>query len=219
MLLVAPPFFKSSVLPPEFVAASSARISGNTTVSVSKPAGTADGDFIIAFCIANTTNAAWTASPPDGSWTEITHNTDVGGRRCHLFIKQAGSSEPSSYSFVWSNSTTHRATLLTYRGGLGQADAFGSFSRNSSDTSLAPGLTAISNGTLLAFYSVDNTGTVSVSTPPSGLTERQVNVGTSGNSPCVVVYDLTPSPAGASGDHTLVWSRSDAVTAIQLQIK
>ena len=76
---------------------------GATTVSIAKPSGTANGDVLVAG-IAFVGGSDKVISPPVG-WVEfrrINNGTDVG---LSLFRKQAGSSEPTSYQWAFSNTT------------------------------------------------------------------------------------------------------------------
>ncbi len=211
MLLVALPFFKGTVAPPEFVAAATASSFGGGSISASKPTGTIEGDLMIAF--VSTVDSLGTLNSPPSGWTVET----VGGsaQRAYLLTKVAGPSEPSSYTFGWSRSGYSRATILAYRGGMGAIDVLGTISLDGT----ADGITALTAGTLLAFFSVANSGSNGVSTPPSGLTQRSLVTGGSSTRPNHAAYDLTPSPAGATGDYSIVWSSADPKRSVLIQIK
>ena len=64
-----------------------------SSVSATKPTGTASGDLLIGIFTCNAQNA----TAPSG-WAQI-HDKTIETFRCQIFYKVAGGSEPSSYAF------------------------------------------------------------------------------------------------------------------------
>lgn len=71
--------------------------------------------MLVAAVAARGTNAT-TCSPPDGSWTEILNQARSTSGRLFVYRKQAGASEPGSYTFTISTANTHAVGLLALAG-------------------------------------------------------------------------------------------------------
>jgi hypothetical protein len=83
--------------------------STTSSATCTKPAGTAQGDLMLAFLTANNQNA----TAPAG-WTEIADDV-VEIFRNQVFYKVAGASEPASYQFSVSNDTILVLTISSFR--------------------------------------------------------------------------------------------------------
>lgn len=81
-----------------------------SSVSASKPTGTASGDLLIAAFTSNSQNC----TPPSG-WTEM-FDEPIDVFRCQVFRKTAGGSEPSSYSFTVPDSAPLALSITALRG-------------------------------------------------------------------------------------------------------
>jgi type II secretory pathway pseudopilin PulG len=83
-----------------------------TTLNISKPSGTSQGDLLIA---ALSTDGRTSPSPPSG-WTAI--NVDDYGNQVTLGVwyKIAGSSEPVDYTFSWSGSRQAYGWIMRFTG-------------------------------------------------------------------------------------------------------
>ena len=74
--------------------------SSTTSISVNKPTGTAEGDFLLIFISSD--DAATTHDLPSG-FTNIYDEIDAGAQTASLYYKIAGASEPGSYSVTKSS--------------------------------------------------------------------------------------------------------------------
>lgn len=83
----------------------------NTTVTVTKPSQTADGDLMIAV----TVGPVATVTPPAG-WTLMASYVDTTAVQSNLY-KKIASSEGASYQFTWSVSSAVGAFVCSYMGG------------------------------------------------------------------------------------------------------
>lgn len=190
--------------PLTFVSSTGAGSGAAANLSINKPSGAASGDtaYVIVWYI--------------GSTPTIAGFVDEGGvattfYKFRVFSRTIDGSEGSSFTIVDATNGKNAICLL-YRGGTGAVDIIGTKSETSSATSNAPSINRGNAGVLLAGFM--NGSGWSVTTPPSGMTQRVINTAWL----VVTVYDLNPSPTGASGTKTLVWSASADVMAFQLQI-
>jgi len=95
---------------PEFVAASSTNPVTTSSITVNKPAGTQQGDLMIAVMSASV-NATFTGAT---GWTEVVDQAVSPSLR--VAYRYAGATEGSSYSFTSSPSGASKAAaILTYR--------------------------------------------------------------------------------------------------------
>ena len=100
--------------PITFVAAETNTINGNTTLTITKPVGTIDGDLMLAFiCTIGNTNH-YVSGPPAG-WTRLTCgpvNTEFN--TLEVWGKYAAS-EGANYTFVISGVDDIRGIIVSYR--------------------------------------------------------------------------------------------------------
>lgn len=169
----------------------------STSISISKPTGTVDGDLMVAY-VLGATRADITASP--SGWSEL---TAYSGNSPSIWTKVA-SSEGSSYS--WDVSGNNAGVIMTFRNAA--VDTYGTWATDETGTSI----TASESGLLLCAGS--NTSP-SVTTPPSGLT-LIASAGVA--NPSVKVYMLDPSAAGSTGTHTIGWTTAGNRNTILVQI-
>lgn len=198
---------------PEFVAsATAAGSAGGFSFSINKPTGTTEGDFMIALVFKYN----GTTGTPSG-WTEIAKTT-TGTIRYGLYLKVAGASEPSSYTFPLLDTGFYAASILTYRGGLGEVTDIGAPTQNSSSSSIsAASMSTASKGVLMAAFAGFFSGNPSVSSGPSGMTQRSARNVTDART---AIYELSPSPAGSTGSKSLSWTGvSGNNLGIQLKIR
>lgn len=95
------------------------------SLSIDKPAGAAAGDLLVAVVGARTESAQAWASPPSG-WVQV--NTAAGdGYSSSVFVKRAGASEPSSYTFSGSTSATRSGVIVCYENAGDPEDSDRSF--------------------------------------------------------------------------------------------
>lgn len=87
-------------------------VQGNSsTGTVNKPTGTASGDTLVAYILALTD----TDPTPPAGFSLVARLISGADSSLFIFAKQAGGSEPSTYSFGFSPSTFHQIFLETYR--------------------------------------------------------------------------------------------------------
>ena len=92
---------------------------GATSLTITKPAGTADGDLLIAAVSHNDDNG--TISGPSG-WIQINQGTSGSSSsadiRLSVWYKVAGGSEPTSYTWTWPSGSYREAVggIIRYSG-------------------------------------------------------------------------------------------------------
>lgn len=174
--------FLRTVRKPElsYVGISSNEVGATTTLTLSPPAGVAQGDLLIALVLYNGTDAGWSAS----GWTEV---RDASGRA--VYWKTAGASEGNS-TFTFGTTSTLSGHMIAYRNaaydvvGTTQADPAASITLSSAGS------------VVILFASRATAGSVTW----SGQTGFTTLV-TEGNlgAPSSAVYHKLNQPSGATG--------------------
>lgn len=196
---------------PSYVASASAQNSsvGNTLV-IGKPAGTADGDLMVAFMGSDGVAAAtWTG---DSGWTEIADQASIPSLRVAYKV---AASEGSSYTFTYSSATKLLGgSILTYRGGA--YDAIGSISLTSgAPTTVSPtGPSSAQQYAKLIGICMRGVATSTI-TAQSSMTQRVQD--SDGSAPSYVIADETVG-AGATGTRTFT-SSGTIIAAVLLTIQ
>jgi hypothetical protein len=183
----------------------------SASISIAKPAGTAQGDLLLAV-ISHQSGAATSMVPPTG-WTAVpnTDYSDGNNARIHAWYKFAGASEPSSYTFTMSGSSQAIAGGMLAITGASGSPINASAGQVTSTNSLyltAPSITTTAPRTLLVYGGAINTPLFI--TPPAFMRER-FDVGTSG--PYNVETEVATqavTTAGATGVRTAYVSNSGA---------
>jgi hypothetical protein len=168
------------------------------SITCSKPAGTVDGDLMIAHAYCNA--PADVITPPAG-WTVIaTKNTDITGRMT-IYYKFA-SSEGASY--IWEFDSTQRCKVSIHAfSGTAQSNpinvsAIGTVAA-SSNTIIAPTLTTTVANTLAVFIYNADSGLSITYTKDASVTQVFNSGYVVG---CVQVCTLAMAVAGATGAKT-----------------
>lgn len=192
---------------PTFVSSSVSRTTtaGNT---VTAPTGIQDGDLLVAVLF----NVDPTAEPitlPSG-WSRLTE-TETANNYFVLATKTAAS-ESGNYTFTFDQAAANSIAILVYRNAT-RVNTVGTFGNASSATATAASITPTYTGTLCAMFTNETSSTVS--TQPSGFTQRALQSGTTA---AMGVYDLANQAASATSAASLVWSASGQVAAIQFQV-
>ncbi|WP_143447674.1 hypothetical protein [Kineosporia sp. R_H_3] len=160
-----------------FVSGSTASVGPGTSLVVNKPAGTVQGQVMVA-TVSVRGNPTITA--PAG-WTQAVVTTNSTTMRQAVFTKPAGASEPATYTFSLSQSKNGVVQVDTYSGVstttpvrsvAGQLNA-------SSSTISAPSVSATAGDQVLGLFSQARSSTV---TPNTGLTKRLQVVNSTGSS-------------------------------------
>ncbi|MGY0236738.1 PQQ-dependent sugar dehydrogenase [Longispora urticae] len=133
-----------------FVAsASSGSAAGRQSVTVARPAGTANGDVMVASVVVNADDAPLTAPP---GWTEVRQGTVPGALRHAVYVRVAGAAEPAGYTWTATQVRRLAAGISSYRGVApgGPVDVSGLTVDTSADTAVeAPSVTTTVAGALL----------------------------------------------------------------------
>lgn len=138
--------------------------SGSTSLTIEKPTGTAEGDWIIIFA-AQRNNPAPTLTGPSGFTAVeqlIASQTTVG-----CWYKQAGASEPSTYTVTSNRSQEYCVAAMRITGGdstdaLENSDISG---YSAATTFTAPGVTTSVADCLILRYCAKKDGTVTITSP------------------------------------------------------
>lgn len=190
----------------KFVSSASASVFSGT-LTVDKPAGVLGGDHMIAMVWAGSSMTSLSLT----GWSSV-GSLFTGNARYAIFRRIADGSEGSSFSFTGTTGVRN-GIIVAYRGGAGLVDVLGAATIASGDTSTAASLTAAQKGILVSSFALISSG-FSVTTPPSGMVQR----GFENSFQSAAIYELAPSPAGATGAKTLVWPGASNNGGIQLQI-
>ena len=184
----------------------SATPSSGTTITVTKPSGTVDGDVLVALIVAESSTPGVTITPPAG-WTAVgsggvpSGTNRIGG----CWSRVAGGSEPANYTFSINNALIRSVGVLlryapqsptTPPGVIDAAAMAGTVTA----PGVAPSLDATGNAdTLISLFAAQTTQ----GSTPTGMIERalilQDNID-------VGVYDELLSAPGATG--TREWTGS-----------
>lgn len=177
------------------------------TVTVTKPSGTADGDYLVATC--GTRNG--TCSAPAG-WTsvgEVTYDTN----RSTIFYRIA-SSEGASYIFTNNGGASGIAVGITAITGAatGTAPTYAGQANASSSTATAPTITPAANSLIMLVCS-GNSSSISFSAPAiatsdPGLTEQYEShaPNNGGDGVATVLATGVRAQATATGSGTMTMS-------------
>ena len=184
--------------------------SGSTTITVNVPSGVANGDLLVFAMFANNT---CTISSGLSGWTsrlsDVTSSTSI-----QVYTRTA-SSEPASYSPVFSASSAVKGIILAYSGPSNSYDVIGTATKAGTNPSTAAAITATNQGLMLGVFGT-LASIATVTTPPSGMTQRILaNAGS--QIPSIAVYDMEVA-VGATAAKTLTWSFSTNTAGVQLSI-
>jgi hypothetical protein len=194
------------VLPlPTFVAAATPVGDNVASKAINKPTGTLEGDVMVT--VVHTASDR-TITPPSG-WTHI-HTSSVGDHQVAVYRKVAGASEPGSYTWGISSSTTFILHCLTYRGVDSSTPVDDEATAGSASTSSlnAPSVTTGRNRMVLVAAGFKNSTTVST---PSGTTSRSYFEGNGASTfASSRVCDFAQESAGATGAKTFSFGSTNA---------
>ena len=159
----------ASGITPAFRAAASATTTG-TTLTITKPSGTATNDVLVA-SIAVTPSTA-TITPPSG-WTLVRRMDNAGptSNSLAVYYKAAGASEPASYAWGLSGSSFTVGGIQGFTGidTASPLEVENGQSTASGTTHATPSITtSVANAMLVASHAFASSQSW---TPPSGMTE------------------------------------------------
>jgi len=151
----------------------------SASISLAKPAGTAQGDLLLAI-VSHQSGSSSNMTPPSG-WTAVPNAdySDANNARIRAWYKFAGASEPSSYTFTINSSQAIAGGILAITGASGTPinAALGQVTATNTLFLTAPSITTTAPKTLLVYGGAINTPLFI--TPPAFMHE-QFDVGTSG---------------------------------------
>lgn len=195
---------------PAFVASESTQstLASTSSVVVSKPTGTTEGDLMIMVGSCGSTRT-WTG---DTGWTEVADQGALPSVR--IAYKVAGASEPSSYTFTISSATTNgmAASILTYRGAA--YDTVGTFT-TSTNPLVLPSISPSENFSLLIATGARAAASITLGTP-TDMTARVTD--SDATLPSYIVCDQLVI-AGATGARSMSTGSTSGVSGIMLAIK
>lgn len=211
------------VLPPQQASAdsivtvnSTTNFGTGTTISVNKPAGVLNNDFLVAH--VGVTGGGHNITAPAGWTTIVSSNTTNSTTRS--FWKRIDGTEGSSFVFDSNQAIGRRlaAAIVNYRGvdtDTTPIDVTGSSNSGTSSTSVTgTSVTTVSNNAKLVgvFNAYRNDNTSVEFTPPSGMMERvdvRSNTAAATNI-AISITDEYRATAGATGDRTATASNTAA---------
>ena len=171
---------------------------GNNTLTINKPTGTSEDDFMLAW-IMHGTAGDQTPNTPSG-WTFLSF-LDGGGGSAYCWTKVAGASEGSSYSFDgWTDNNDAAGLIVTYQDGATTSP----IDTSARTIGSSPKSTTITTGTDSCLVIVtgggDYAGSNSFSeSGGSGLTERVDQHFSVASDICIYAYD---EELGTAGQYT-----------------
>ena len=190
---------------PVLISSSTSRTTtaGNT---VTAPASIQDNDYLVAVCVSTANN---TITAPAGFTLQVSNSG--AGMALSVYAKVA-SSESGNYAFTWSGAANNTISIMVYRS-CDNVNASGVPAKASSATIPAASISPTVVGVLCAVFAQASTNTVV--TPPAGMSQI---IAYNAASPCLYIYELTPSATGATGIKTLVLSGSAQYAAVLFQL-
>jgi hypothetical protein len=188
-----------------FRSASPAVQNSGTSITIDKPAGTVEGDVMVATITAVAVPAISLAG-----WTSIVRTTESTNAVMETFWKTAGASEPASYSFsLGLTATAAVGGIASYVGADTLAPVDNSGGNSSGLSKIGTSEIAITansinvtshNAVLIASFAIS---TQTGFAPPAGMEERydaQSNCGTLCTNVTGASTDVSPITTGPSGN-------------------
>lgn len=166
-----------------------------TSLVINKPSGVVAGDILVATVVDSSVTAI---TPPSG-WTQLFNSTwHSSSYQGAVFIKYAGGSEPSSYTFNGASGYMS-GVIAAYSGGTSAMyDVFGAKAEGAAASVTAASVTTTA-ATRVLQITMDRDDTDTTYTPASGWTNR---VGVDGGG--YISYHISDNvlAAGATGSVT-----------------
>jgi hypothetical protein len=174
----------------------------SATIAIARPAGTAQGDVLVASIAANGQNVI---SVPSG-WLQLAAVTDISNPRLVAFYHVSGATEPTSYTWMLAGAAAASGGIARYSG-VDNANPLAAAPRTASSgvavSSLTvPAVTTAGPDAMIIGASAINSSNATVSiTSPSGMAERWDLGGKRHD-----YADALQPTAGGSGDKTWTFS-------------
>ncbi|MGH2477889.1 MAG: Ig-like domain-containing protein, partial [Candidatus Limnocylindrales bacterium] len=191
-----------------FRSASSADNTTATSLVIPAPSGVVTGDALLA---SVSVRGNPTITPPSG-WTLVRLDINANTMRQAVFVRSAGGSEPTSYTFALSNAQSASGGIVAYSGvdGVSPIDADGGQVNPASTSITAPSITTTgADRMLVGFF---GTPTLTSMVAPAGMTERFDEAVPSTNQYKVTgaAADAGIAAAGATGSRVALAANSAA---------
>lgn len=192
---------------------------GNVTVT--KPTGTAEGDYLIAYNTMDPDSAASTMTGASGFSQIGTTNTVTSAGHAKVWAKVAGASEPADYTFGGAAGSSSAVVMLCLTGQHASTPIDVSPTHGGSSTAatahVAPSIDPTVTDTLMitGYMALAQNGSGSYS-PPSGMTERADVTAGAWTQTSVATQLLSADTA--TGTRTATFSESKAWIATSLAI-
>jgi hypothetical protein len=201
-----------------------------SSVVLSKPTGTQDGDLLV-FLFEAANNDVLSLTPPSG-WTLIfaadnssaDDDSDVafGGTTIAAYYREAGASEPSSYTFNYGGGGRAAAQMLRISGGDASSITSDSFfdSRVADNVASvsAPGQTVAADTLLISFLNITPSAQL-ITAVPSGATtivndqNNSISSSSARHTFCAVYDDFA---SGATGDQVFSQAESGSTNSFDI---
>lgn len=191
--------------------------SGVSTLNIDKPAGTVDGDLLIAVLRGGGNNFTTTITPGQSGWTTEIADTSGGYPNPWYVFSRNASSDPATYSFTRSASDgTFDGVICTFRGGANAVNTVGGFNQSSGTTLTAPSITPSANGLFIAAYLWNSSPIISTAPSLAALDTTLDNDGINGTT---VIYSGEALSGAATGDQVLTINASQVWAAVQISLE
>ncbi len=187
-------------------AASANNGGGAASLTINRPTGVAENDFLLAL-VSVQGGTSRTISSPTG-WSLLRRDNQGTNLAQAVYYKAAGPAEPSSYQWTFNASARATGGVIPYVG-VNNASPIdtssGRVSTANSSSVVAPSVTpAAPNHRIVGFFGLNDDRTW---TPPAGMTERWDTMSGASSSEAA---DMTQATATATGDRTATASGSQA---------
>ncbi len=199
--------------------------SDNDRVDISRPAGTSEGDLLIA-AVATDGNTKSQIAPEESGWTLIAVEERYSAVTLGVWWKIAGSTEPIDYRFRWQDGPDEQAYgwIMRFTGHDPITPITDStiLTTGSGDTTTPPSpavTTSVSNSLVLRIGGFDDDDIVFGDPGLPGHTAINMDDTGSGNSTCSggAGY-VSQANAGASGESTFALAAEEQTVAITIAI-
>jgi hypothetical protein len=191
----------------------------STGIMLARPAGTKPGQVMVASVVSDQAEPAFSA--PRG-WTVVRDDVVPGTLRQTVYLKVAGPSEPSSYTWKLAGSRHVTGGITTYAG----VDPGHPVDTSASAVNPAAGTavttpsitTTVAGAKLVLFAAVNAEGTM---TAPPGMTPRWLDAAPTGDTRDALASsaDATRPMAGATGPRTATATEPGARIGVLLALR
>src|SRR5262245_25910191 len=188
-----------------------------TSLTLGRPNGVVAGDAMVA--VVNLRQYSWVALTPPSGWTLVRRDASRSGGEMTqaVYVRVAGASEPSSYSWAYGNAGSAAGAILAYAGVDASNPVLASSGLISAQTQTipAPSISPSINGAEIIGLFGNNGQTYT--NAPTPLAER-FEVETSGSSMNITLAaaDALQAAAGPTGDLVATSSAKNVVSVGQL---